>query len=89
MPVDKQQIDKQEREMVQIELYTENLDAYADIFVNALNFTLIEKKPVQQKRLVKLMAIQEPFEPCSNGLTTRHCIMMIKVLKINLNKALQ
>ena len=45
MPVDKQQIDKQEREMVQIELYTENLDAYADMFFNALNFTLIEKKP--------------------------------------------
>ena len=43
MPVDKQQIDKQEREMVQIELYAENLDAYADMFVNALNFTLIEK----------------------------------------------
>ena len=43
MPVDKQQIDKQEREMVQIELYTENLDAYAEMFVNALNFNLIEK----------------------------------------------
>jgi hypothetical protein len=37
-------VEKQEREMVQIELYTEYLDAYADIFMRLFNFQLIEEK---------------------------------------------
>ena len=36
--------EKQEREMVQIEMYTEYLDEYSDSFISALNFELIEKK---------------------------------------------
>ena len=37
--------EKQEREMVQIEMYTEYLDEYSDSFISALNFELIEKNP--------------------------------------------
>ena len=37
-------LDKQEREMVQIELYTEYLDEYSDLFISALKFELIERK---------------------------------------------
>ena len=37
-------LDKQEREMVQIELYTEYLDEYSDLFISALKFELIENK---------------------------------------------
>ena len=35
---------KQEREIVQIEMYTEYLDEYSDLFISALNFELIETK---------------------------------------------
>jgi hypothetical protein len=38
-------VNKQEREMVQIELYTEHLDEYADLFTRLFNFLLIEEKP--------------------------------------------
>ena len=38
-------VDKQEREMIQIELYTKNLDQYAELFVSVFNFKPIEEKP--------------------------------------------
>ena len=31
-------LEKQEREMVQIEIYTEYLDEYSDLFISALKF---------------------------------------------------
>ena len=37
-------LEKQEREMVQIEIYTEYLDEYSDLFISALKFELIETK---------------------------------------------
>ena len=37
-------LEKQVREMVQIEIYTEYLDEYSDVFISALKFELIEKK---------------------------------------------
>ena len=36
-------LEKQEREMVQIEMYTEYLDENSDLFISAQNFELIEK----------------------------------------------
>ena len=38
-------VDKQEREMIQIELYTKNLDQYAELFVSVFHFKPIEEKP--------------------------------------------
>ena len=38
-------VNKQEQEMVQIELYTENLDDYAELFASVFKFKLIEQKP--------------------------------------------
>ena len=37
--------DKHEREMVQIELYTEHYDEYAHLFCKLFNFSLIEENP--------------------------------------------
>lgn len=38
-------VDKHEREMVQIELYTEHLDEYAALFTGLFRFALLEEKP--------------------------------------------
>jgi hypothetical protein len=38
-------VDKQESQMVQIELYTENLDYYSDLFSSLFDFELLEDKP--------------------------------------------
>ena len=37
-------LEKEEREVVQIEMYTEYLDEYCTLFISALKFELIEKK---------------------------------------------
>ncbi len=36
-------LEKQEKKMVQIEMYTEYLDENSDLFISAQNFELIEK----------------------------------------------
>tara|TARA_E500000178_G_C16618309_1_gene572180 strand:+ start:27 stop:224 length:198 start_codon:yes stop_codon:yes gene_type:complete len=37
-------LEKQEREMVKLEMYTEYLDENSELFISAQNFELIEKK---------------------------------------------
>ena len=65
-------VNKQEQEMVQIELYTENLDDYAELFASVFTFKLIEQKPgwrqLRRPRYFDIML----FSPSKNKIGESH-----------------
>lgn len=68
-------VDKQEREMIQIELYTENLDEYASLLTDLFNFELLEEKPGwRQLRHAAFFDIML-FSPSKNKFGEAHWVL--------------